>query len=82
MQENILKKYNFFNLREVITEISNDFEKLDLSNLTSLKIYAYEKNGYSHKKHYCGYGSEYVFVVTVQNSFIAYAERNENTNEI
>ena len=43
MQENILKKYNFFNLREVITEISNDFEKLDLSNLTSLKIYAYEK---------------------------------------
>ena len=46
------------------------------------KCQAYEKGGYSHKKHYCGYGSEYVFVVTVQNSFIAYAERNENTNEI
>ena len=43
MQENILKKYNFFNLREIITEVSNDYEKLDLTNLTSLKIYSYEK---------------------------------------
>ena len=43
MQDNSLKKYNFFNIREIITEISNDYEKLNLTNLTSLKIYSYEK---------------------------------------
>ena len=43
MQENILKKYNFFNLREIITEVSNDYDKLNLTNLTSLKIYSFEK---------------------------------------
>ena len=43
MQDNTLKKYNFFNKREIITEISNDYEKINLTNLTSLKIYSYEK---------------------------------------
>ena len=43
MQENNLKKYNFFNKRETITEISNDYEKISLTNLNSIKIYSYEK---------------------------------------
>ena len=43
MQENNLKKYNFFNKRETITEISNDYEKINLTNLNTIKIYSYEK---------------------------------------
>ena len=43
MQDNTLKKYNFFNKREIINEISNQYEKLNLSNLSSLKICSYEK---------------------------------------
>ena len=36
MQDNTLKKYNFFNKREIITEISNDYEKINLTNLIAL----------------------------------------------
>ena len=43
MQDNTLKKYNFFEKREIITEISNNYEKIDLTNLNSIKIYSYEK---------------------------------------
>ena len=43
MQENNLKQYNFFNKRESITEISNDYEKIKLTDLNSLKIYSFEK---------------------------------------
>ena len=43
MQENNLKKYNFFNKRETITEISNDYEKINLTNLNTIKIYFFEK---------------------------------------
>ena len=43
MQETSLKTYNFFNHRETISNISNDYEKLTLNDLNSLKIYAYDK---------------------------------------
>ena len=43
MQENNLKTYNFFNKRETIKEISNDYEKINLTNLNTIKIYSYEK---------------------------------------
>ena len=43
MQNNTMKKYNFFNKRETITEISSDYEKINLTNLTAIKIYSYEK---------------------------------------
>ena len=42
MQENNLKTYNFFNKRETIKEISNDYEKINLTNLNTIKIYSYE----------------------------------------
>ena len=43
MKENNLKTYNFFNKRETIKEISNDYEKINLTNLNTIKIYSYEK---------------------------------------
>ena len=43
MQENNLKTYNFFNKRETIKEISNDYQKINLTNLNTIKIYSYEK---------------------------------------
>ena len=43
MQENNLKTYNFFNKRETIKEISNDYEKINLTNLNTIKVYSYEK---------------------------------------
>ena len=43
LQENNLKTYNFFNKRETIKEISNDYEKINLTNLNTIKIYSYEK---------------------------------------
>ena len=43
MKEKTLKEYNFFNKREAITEISNDYEKIILTNLNNPKIYSYEK---------------------------------------
>ena len=43
MQENNLKTYNFFNKRETIKEISNDYEKINLTNLNTIKIYSFEK---------------------------------------
>ena len=42
MKENNLKTYNFFNKRETIKEISNDYEKINLTNLNTIKIYSYE----------------------------------------
>ena len=43
MKENNLKTYNFFNKRETIKEISNDYQKINLTNLNTIKIYSYEK---------------------------------------
>ena len=43
MKENNLKTYNFFNKRETIIEISNNYQKINLTNLNTIKIYSFEK---------------------------------------
>ena len=43
MKEKTIKRYNFFHKREIISEISSEYEKISLNNLNSIKIYAFEK---------------------------------------
>ena len=43
MKEKTIKRYNFFNKREIISEISNDCEKISISDLNSINVYAFEK---------------------------------------
>ena len=43
MKEKTIKRYNFFNVREIISEISNEYQTFSLNNLNSISICAYEK---------------------------------------
>ena len=43
MTENTIKRYNFFTIREIISEISSEYEKININELNSMSIYSYEK---------------------------------------
>ena len=43
MKEQTIKRYNFFNKREIISEISSDYEKICINDLKFMNVYVYEK---------------------------------------
>ena len=43
MKGESIKRYNFFYKREIISEVSSEYEKININDLNSIKIYAFEK---------------------------------------